>query len=71
LSYLAGGHGVRKRGVEEIAAALFDALAALGTVVNLEQAASAALGTRAPGSRDGRAAGGCQECRRDQLEIAR
>jgi transposase len=43
LSYLAGCHGVSKRGVEEIAAALFDAPVALGTVVNLEQKVSAAL----------------------------
>src|SRR5947209_5158709 len=35
LSYFTGCHGVSKRGVEEIAAAVFDAPVALGTVVNL------------------------------------
>jgi transposase len=43
LSYFAGCHGVSKRGVEEIAAAVFDAPVALGTVANLEQEMSAAL----------------------------
>lgn len=43
LSYFAGCHGVSKRGVEEIAAAVFDAPVALGTVANLEQEVSAAL----------------------------
>lgn len=43
LSYLVGCHGVSKRGVEEIAAAIFDAPVALGTVANLEQEMSAAL----------------------------
>ena len=43
LSYLVGVHGVSKRGVEEIAEALFDAPIALGTVANLEQEMSAAL----------------------------
>jgi len=43
LSYLAGCHGVSKRGVEEIAAVVFDAPVALGTVANLEQEMSAAL----------------------------
>jgi transposase len=43
LSYLAGCHGVSKRGVEEISAAVFDARVALGTVANLEQEMSAAL----------------------------
>ncbi|MBL8797358.1 MAG: transposase [Planctomycetia bacterium] len=43
LSYLAGCHGVSKRGVEELAAALFDAPVALGTVANLEQEVSTAL----------------------------
>src|SRR5262245_30794627 len=43
LSYLAGCHGVSKRGVEEIAAAVFDAPVALGTVSNLEREVSAAL----------------------------
>lgn len=43
LSYLAGCHGVSKRGVEEIAQALFAAPVALGTVANLEQEMSAAL----------------------------
>jgi transposase len=45
LSYFAGCHGVSKRGVEEIAAAVFDAPVSLGTVVNLEQEVSAALAT--------------------------
>jgi transposase len=43
LSYFTGCHGVGKRGVEEIAAAVFDAPVALGTVANLEQEVSAAL----------------------------
>jgi transposase len=43
LSYLTGCHGVSKRGAEEIAADLFDAPIALGTVANLEQEVSAAL----------------------------
>lgn len=43
LSYFTGCHGVSKRGVEEIAAAVFDAPVALGTVANLEQEVSAAL----------------------------
>jgi transposase len=43
LSYLTGCHGVSKRGVEEIAAAVFDAPVSLGTVANLEQEVSAAL----------------------------
>jgi transposase len=43
LSYFAGCHGVSKRGVEEISAAVFDAPVALGTVANLEQEVSAAL----------------------------
>jgi transposase len=43
LSYLSGCHGVSKRGVEEMAAALFDAPVSLGTVANLEQEVSAAL----------------------------
>jgi len=43
LSYLSGCHGLSKRGVEEIAAAVFDAPVALGTVANLEQEVSAAL----------------------------
>jgi transposase len=43
LSYLTGCHGVSKRGVEEIAADIFDAPLALGTVANLEQEVSAAL----------------------------
>ncbi len=36
-------HGVSKRGIEEIAAVVFDAPVALGTVANLEQEMSAAL----------------------------
>ena len=43
LSYLSGCHGVSKRGVEEIATAIFDAPVSLGTVANLEQEVSAAL----------------------------
>src|SRR5438105_1485861 len=43
LSYFSGCHGVSKRGVEEIAAAVFDAPLSLGTVANLEQEVSAAL----------------------------
>jgi transposase len=43
LSYFTGCHGVSKRGVEEIAEAVFDAPVALGTVANLEQEVSAAL----------------------------
>lgn len=43
LSYLTGCHGLSKRGVEEIAADVFDAPIALGTVANLEQELSAAL----------------------------
>ena len=43
LSYFTGCHGVSKRGVEEIAEAVFDAPVALGTVANLEQEVSSAL----------------------------
>jgi transposase len=43
LSYLAGAHGVSKRGLEEITEAIFDAPLSLGTVSNLEQEMSAAL----------------------------
>jgi transposase len=43
LSYLTGCHGLSKRGVEDIATAIFDAPVALGTVANLEQEVSAAL----------------------------
>jgi transposase len=43
LSYLAGVHGVSKRGVEEIADHLFDAPIALGTVANREEEMSRAL----------------------------
>ena len=39
----AGCHGVSKRGIEEISAAVFDAPVALGTVANLEQEVSQAL----------------------------
>jgi transposase len=45
LSYFSGCHGVSKRGVEEIATAVFDAPVSLGTVANLEQEVSAALVT--------------------------
>lgn len=43
LSYFSGSHGLGKRSVEEIAATVFDAPLALGTVANLEQEVSAAL----------------------------
>jgi transposase len=43
LSYLAGSHGMSKRAIEEVAAAVFAAPIALGTVANLEQEMSAAL----------------------------
>jgi transposase len=43
LSYLAGCHGVSKRGLEEITEALFRVPIAVGTVANLEQEMSAAL----------------------------
>jgi transposase len=43
LGYLAGSHGMSKRGLEEAAEALFDAPLALGTVANLEVEMSAAL----------------------------
>src|SRR5262249_42220923 len=43
LSYFAGCHGVSKRGLEEISAAMFQVPLALGTIANLEQEMSAAL----------------------------
>lgn len=43
LSYFSGCHGLSKRGVEEIADAVFGAPVALGTVCNLEREVSAAL----------------------------
>lgn len=43
LSYLAGSHGMSKRGIEEVAEAVFDAPIALGTVANLEREMSVAL----------------------------
>jgi len=43
LSYLTGCHHVSRRGIEEIAAAVFDAPIALGTVMALEQEMSQAL----------------------------
>lgn len=43
LSYFTGCHGLSKRAVEEIAANVFAAPLALGTVVNLEHEVSAAL----------------------------
>jgi transposase len=43
LSYFTGCHGMSKRGVEEVAEAIFHAPIALGTVANLEQEMSAAL----------------------------
>ena len=43
LSYFSGCHGVSKRGVEEIAGAVFGVPISLGTVANLEQEVAAAL----------------------------
>jgi len=43
LSYFTGCQGISKRGVEEIAEAVFGAPISLGTVANLEQEVSAAL----------------------------
>jgi transposase len=43
LSYLSGAQGISKRGVEEIAEAIFAAPISLGTVANLEQEVSAAI----------------------------
>ena len=43
LAYFSGCHGLGKRPVEEIAAAVFAAPVSLGTVANLEQEMSAAL----------------------------
>jgi hypothetical protein len=43
LSYLTGNLGLSKRNVEELAADIFGAPIALGTVANLEQEVSAAL----------------------------
>src|SRR3984957_998080 len=43
LSYLTGNLGLSKRNVEELAADLFGAPVALGTIANLEQEVSAAL----------------------------
>jgi transposase len=43
LAYLAGSHGVSKRGLEEITEAIFEAPVSVGTVSNLEQEMSAAL----------------------------
>ena len=43
LSYFSGCHGMSKRGVEEVAEAIFAAPIALGTVANLEREVSAAL----------------------------
>src|ERR1700722_18540456 len=43
FSYLTGAQGISKRGVEEIAEAIFQVPIALGTVANLEQEVSAAL----------------------------
>jgi transposase len=45
LAYLAGCHHVSKRGLEEIAAAVFEVPLALGTVSHLERQMSAALAT--------------------------
>jgi len=43
LAYLAGSHGMSKRGLEEVAEAVFEAPIALGTVANLQAEVSAAL----------------------------
>ena len=43
LSYLAGSHGMSKRGLEEVCEAVFEAPLALGTVANLEAEMSMAL----------------------------
>ena len=43
LAYLAGCHGVSKRGLEEICETMFQAPIALGTIANLEQETSEAL----------------------------
>ena len=43
LSYFSGCHGISKRGVEEIAACVFDAPVSLGTVANLEHEVAEAL----------------------------
>jgi transposase len=43
LAYLAGGHRVSKRGLEEITEDVFDVPIALGTVANLEAETTAAL----------------------------
>jgi transposase len=43
LSYFSGCHGMSKRGVEEVAEAVFGVPVALGTVVNLEREVSTAL----------------------------
>jgi transposase len=43
MGYLAGVHGVSKRGIEEIVEQVFEAPIALGTIANLEQELSAAL----------------------------
>src|SRR5262245_54131814 len=43
LAYLAGSHGMSKRGLEEVAEAVFEAPIALGTVANRQAGVSAAL----------------------------
>jgi transposase len=43
LSYFSGCHGMSKRGVEEVAEAVFGAPVSLGTVVNLEREVGTAL----------------------------
>jgi len=43
LSYLAGSHGMSKRGIEEVVETLFGVPIAVGTISNLEQEMSAAL----------------------------
>jgi transposase len=43
LAYLAGGHRLSKRGLEEVARDVFDVPVSLGTVANLEARVSAAL----------------------------
>jgi transposase len=43
FAYMAGCHGISKRGIEEFAEAVFEVPIALGTIANLEQQTSAAL----------------------------
>ena len=56
LSYLAGSHGVSKRGIEELSEDVFEARIALGTVANLEQEMSEALASTYKEAREALAA---------------